>query len=264
MAETTELNAPNVYNRELILDLTLNAFYLYDFGHADEENVPKIHDYIKVPKTVASSSEEDILDSSGVVVTDDASSDVTRSVTTSSNRTRDLRFENFKYLTTQGTDMTLTEFTDYSFADFTSLSGAALNFDSYLITGQDLSGDFMRKKQAIYILVYNTRTETIYSDIAGVATPIRQSSCLLQTRWDWNDSDVQGKFGLEFETYRFLFPQPLNPVAGDVFDYGPTVIETKNKIRGSGKSLSLKFTSSPGKDTKLLGWGILGYKVDNP
>ena len=265
MATTTEINDANVYNREMVLDLTLSAFYLYDMSHLDDVGSPKIHDYVPVPKSVISTTQDLVLDSLGATVTDIAGAFVTSGRQTTANRNRDLRFENFKFLTTNGTNFTLTEYNDYTFKDFTSLWGTALDFDSFLITGQDISEDFLRKKQAIYLVVHCERSETVYTLVTGGATELaRQSSCLVQAHWDFNNTDDQGKWGTQFEAYRFNLPVPTAPASGDAFDYGPTTIVTKNKLRGSGDALSLQFRSTSGKDLKIIGWGILGYKVNEP
>ncbi len=266
MAEiTTEINDANVYNREMVLDLTLEAFYLYDMSHLDEPTSPKVHDYVPVPKSVISSVIDIVLDTTGAVVTDIGGEDVTTGVQTTANRNKDLRFENFKLLTTIGTNFTLTEYNDYTFKDFSTLFGVPLDFSSFMITGQDITEDFLRKKQAIYLVVHCERTETIYTlTTEGAVELARQSSCLVQAHWDFNNTPSQGKFGKEFEAYRLNLPQPVSPESGDLFDYGPLLVETKNKLRGSGDALSIQFRASSGKDMKLIGWGILGYKVDEP
>ncbi len=35
------------------------------------------------------------------------------------------------------------------------------------------------------------------------------------------------------------------------------VVVTNNKVRGSGKAMSIEFTSESGKDFDLLGWSVL-------
>jgi hypothetical protein len=58
----------------------------------------------------------------------------------------------------------------------------------------------------------------------------------------------------EFQAYRIL--RNFTPASvSDPFDNGETVVSTKNKLRGSGKCLSLYIKSEAGKDMKLLGWG---------
>ena len=119
----------------------------------------------------------------------------------------------------------------------------------------------MRKKQAIYLKVFCQRTEDYYLS----PTSLRfASSCKVQSQWQWNNSAAQGKWGVVFQAYRFTKPTPTNPVAGMAFDYGDTVIVTKNKLRGRGDALSLYFQSEQGKDMKLLGWGLEMTQNDTP
>jgi hypothetical protein len=49
--------------------------------------------------------------------------------------------------------------------------------------------------------------------------------------------------------------------AGDLHDTGDSVIVTKNKMRGSGKTISLKISSSAGKDLRLIGWATAASAV---
>ena len=81
-----------------------------------------------------------------------------------------------------------------------------------------------------------------------------QSSCKVQAQWNWSDSTSSGKWGNEFQAYKLLRNYVPTGVS-DTFDYGDKVIVTKNKLRGSGKTLSLYIKSEEGKDMKLLGWG---------
>jgi hypothetical protein len=41
--------------------------------------------------------------------------------------------------------------------------------------------------------------------------------------------------------------------AGEMQDGQPVVV-TKNKVRGRGRALQLKFTAEAGKDAHILGW----------
>lgn len=71
-------------------------------------------------------------------------------------------------------------------------------------------------------------------------------SLLCQTHWDWsiaattaNTSDSH-KFGRQFQAFKKR--------------RGYSVSITKNKIRGRGRALQLRFESEAGKDFNLLGW----------
>lgn len=264
MTITSEKNFPTSFNRELILDLTLQAFSMYDLNHSDEDgDAPIIHDYIPIASSIREDTIFNVFDDSGVLVTDGGEV-VTTTGKITINRSADSRREKFKYLVSRGTNFSVAEYNSYAFEDWASYSNGPFDFASYLITGYNLSGDFMRKKQTTYLNVLCDRTETVYTIVEGDVVLARQSSCLVQAQWDWNNSDSQGKWSRQFEAYRLFLPKATSPSSGDAFDYGARVIETKNKLRGSGKGLSVYFQSSPGKDMKLLGWGVLGYKGDNP
>lgn len=81
------------------------------------------------------------------------------------------------------------------------------------------------------------------------------NSCLMTAKFDFANSATVGKYGPKQETYR-LNTLRYNNASMDEANYGYAVIETKNKVRGHGKALVLRFESSPGKDFELLGWGL--------
>lgn len=257
----TELNNYDAFNRELILDLTLGAFSIYDMDHAD---YPVIRDYLEIPtyyKTVTAtaiySGNDPILDGLGNPVT------VDRIVL--NNRSTDEREEKFKFLVTSSTSFTVGEYNDYRFLDWYSYDTTGTDYSSYLITGYLLTQEMMRRKQAIYLNVFCKLTESTYTTGSGnTIRPTRQSSCWVQSQWEWNNSTAQGKWGTAFQAYRLFKNLSASPAAGDAFDYGDTVVVTKNKLRGRGRALSLYIYSEIGKDLKLLGWGLEVTANDTP
>lgn len=249
-----ELNYLNSYNKELIFDMNLGAFYVYDMNHP---TFPKINDYLKVPSYILSSQTVSVLDNSGNIVVDGSGNPVTTTELTTATRNTDLRKERFKYLVTSGKNVSLAEYKDYTFTDWVTVDGVGANFTSYLITGYNLAGDMARKKQVIYLQVFCKRTETTYTTVNSSVVLANQSSCYVQSQWDWCEDATQGKWGTPFQAYRLFLPQPVAPVDGDAFDYGNLVITTKNKLRGRGDALSLYIYSEAGKDMKLLGWNTL-------
>lgn len=250
----SEINYPNSYNRELILDLTLEAYSVYVINHP---GFPMLHDYVFIPGYYNSTSDVFVYDSSGNQVVDGSGNPVTVSATYSTDRITDSRRENFKLLISLGTNFSLAEYWDYSFYDWVTVDGVGENFDSYLVTGYNLAGDMARKKQVIYLQIFCKRTEENYTTVGGSVVLDKQSSCYVQSQWNWCEDNTQGKWGTPFQAYRFLLPQPTAPADGDPFDYGNTVIKTKNKLRGRGDALSLYVYSEAGKDMKLLGWNTL-------
>lgn len=253
-SNNTELSSYDSFNRELILDLTLGAFSIYDIAH---NNNQAIRDYIEVPAFYLK-REDVVLYRGNDVVTDGSGVPlvITGAVSTV-NRHTDNRAERFKFLVTSGTDISLAEYRDYRFVDWYSIDGVGLPFNSYLLTGYTFTEDLLRNKQTIYLKLFFERTEDVYTiDSLGNVVLAHQSGCKVQAHWNWNNSVAQGKWGVPFQGYRLLKNQPTSPVEGDTFDYGEKVIVTKNKLRGRGHCLSLLFVPECGKDTKLLGWGL--------
>lgn len=237
----------NKYNRELILDLTLQSFYLHSLQVSD--SLPYIADYVDVPGYTSTELQELVYVGSDVVqVGADNVYILTETVTE--------RVSQFSFLTMVGTSFTVSKYKDSTFTDWKTYDGVGVNYSSYLITGYELFGDIMRNKQIPYILFYFDRTEDGFSDVGGVLTIDNPSSCLVQAQWNWTDSANSGKWGTQFQAYRLLRNYVPSGV-GDTFDYGERVIVTKNKLRGTGRCLSMKIQSEAGKDMKLLGWAMV-------
>jgi hypothetical protein len=110
----------------------------------------------------------------------------------------------------------------------------------------------MRKKQVPHVVFLFTRTEDGFDENMNAASA---SSCIVQAQWNWANSATSGKWGRPFQAYRYTRNYiPSGPL--DAFDTGDGVLVTKNKLRGIGRSLSLKLQSEPGKDMKVLGWAV--------
>ena len=146
---------------------------------------------------------------------------------------------------------------DDTFVDWKSFNGVGRYFEAYLLTGHETLGTSMVNKQAPYIITHFKRTENIVEALgAGGAVEYDDpSSCVLQSRWDFSDSATSGKWGPATEVYR-LNRAFILPIAGEELDYGHSVVTTKNRLTGRGKALSLRFSSSNGKNMHILGWAI--------
>ena len=243
-------NYINKYNKELVLDLTLEAFYVNKISDLASES-PYVCDYVEIPGYSVSTSDtlvETTLDG-GVQVT--SLDDVVVTQDTLVNRS-----SLFSFLTIVGTQFTISKYNNDNFVDWQTEDGTGADYTSYLVTGYELMNDIMREKQAPYIFFYFKKTEDGYTeDGEGNLTPTGQSSCKVQAQWNWANHVNSGKWGREFQAYRILrFYMPTS--VNDNFDNGDDVVVTKNKLRGSGKCLSLKISSEEGKDMRLLGWGF--------
>lgn len=120
-----------------------------------------------------------------------------------------------------------------------------------LLMSHYTGGDTQRSKSVTYLTTLFKKTETGF-DVNF--NPIGESSCLVQAQWDWADSAASNKFGRKFQAYRhrrLFMPDNINS-----FDNGHEVVTTKNKLRGKGKALSLKFETEPGLDCHILGWSM--------
>lgn len=139
-----------------------------------------------------------------------------------------------------------------TFYDWISFNGTGVDSSAYIETGDELFGDSQRQKGAPYITTHLLRTETGFDSNLDPLTP---SSCKMQIRWDWTNSTAASRWGTEQEVYRYSrLYSPSD--SSDTFDTGYSTIVTKNRVRGRGRAFSLRFSSSEGKDMKLLGWAV--------
>jgi hypothetical protein len=253
----TTSNYINKYNKELVLDLTLEAFYLNEFASL-ASNSPYIADYIEIPGYSVSATDSNVLKGTDeVIITAGDKVIITQDVVAS-------RSTQFSFLTMTGTSFTVSKFINKSFTEWELAgSGTGVSYSSYLVTGYELFGDIMRNKQIPYVFFYFNRTEDGFTDDGTMLQIDNPSSCLVQAQWNWANSANSGKWGNQFQAYRLLRNYiPSGPA--DTFDYGDAVIVTKNKLRGSGKTISLKIQSEVGKDMQILGWGVTATATSKP
>ena len=136
------------------------------------------------------------------------------------------------------------------FKDWYAANTASVEEDAYFITGYNMGGNGpSRAKTGQYLTVFMKRTETEF-DVNSI--PLNQSSCLMQSRWDFTDNVYPGKWADEVQVYRQL--RAFFTVGAGPFDDGYPLVITKNKLRGRGKAVQFKFTSEAGKDMKIVGW----------
>jgi len=275
---------PSFKNHELILDLNLNAFSIYDISAWRDDQTPGLVDYVIYPEYSKEGRIEAVTDNSGVIVTDANGVVVTTNIDTIVINEFEPRHEivTFLYLSQQvnfdsQTYWGFSRYLNQNFRDWDNILEAGdlfggsfgFGFESYLLTGYNLSGDMARQGQSIYLQTFCERTEYAFNVLIDNTYDYRgPSACWVSSQWDWNDSAVQGKWGTSFNTYRFTKPIVQVPyIPGNItqeFDYGEKVIITKNKLRGRGRALSLLFEAEYTKDLKLLGWNTLNTKNGEP
>ena len=80
------------------------------------------------------------------------------------------------------------------------------------------------------------------------------SSCLMTSKWDWNDTSANGRFSDQQEIYRRR--RLLIPSGAGEFDSGEEYLTYKPRVRGRGKAVRFKFEQKETMDMKILGWTI--------
>lgn len=108
---------------------------------------------------------------------------------------------------------------------------------------------------------FDPTVEGIASVVDTIANPsiTIESGCIMNTRWDWANATSSGKISNDYQIYRgdrlHLVTDPDNPEAT-----GLPVLVSKNKTKGRGRALQLRFTSETGKDLELYGWAVWSRK----
>ena len=221
----------NSYNRELVLDLSLEAWTKNSISAIGEPS-PYIAGYLHTP--------DFLLRREGVRSRGDT---VTKYLVIQfSNPAENLAGVSFSY------------YRDEHFRDWKSYDNVGVSFLSYVITGYETMGDSARSKQAPYIVVHSKFTETEAVLDGTSIVPKNPSGLYMQAQWGWANSYHSGRWMNPQQVYRLL--RPLNLSAVGPTNFGDSVVTTKNRVRGSGKALSLYFYSDGDKDFYLHGWTV--------
>lgn len=230
-------------NELLILDVTLQAFYPWTIS---DEAIST--DYVvgmqfysglgtqDIVFNVVTAAGDNVVTSAGdnVVSTQptplaNTSISVVFFVRDSSSRTMTSAFFN-------GTD-----FLDWGSADYSS----------YAETGYDFIGDMLLKKTAPYLVTYLRETETGWTgDEASGYDPVGESSLLISTYWDFKKAPSS----TAQQAYR---RNQLNLVDPSEFVSLESVVTSRLKCRGRGRSLRIRLESETGKDFIYLGHSLL-------
>jgi hypothetical protein len=146
--------------------------------------------------------------------------------------------------------LTMAGFTNSNFYDWVNI-----NYSSYAVAGHEFFGDLMLDKTAPYIEVYMRSTETGWAgtELTGYDL-VRPSGILVSPYWDFAKAPATAPQ----QGYRLSTMPVVNPNDLSETNIPETVIHTRLKLRGRGKTVRLKFESEAGKDFVLLGWGFLG------
>lgn len=240
------------FNEILILDEVLQAFYPWTISDTTS-NSPYICGTSFFRGVGTGQVEYTVVDSDGNTVVDSSGNTVisTQLGTVASEGT-DIKLLVFDPARNQ---VTFAGFTDTDFYDWETA-----NYSSYAEGGYDFIGDMTLKKNAPYVTVYLRRTETGWTgDETTGYDPIRESSCLVSAFWDFKDTASSSAQ----QAYRLKETPIVDANDLTTFDYPYSVITTRLKLRGRGRSMRVKFESEEGKDFDLLGWEVIGARNPN-
>lgn len=256
MFKTHDQVSEYLYNRLLILDLTLQAFYPWTIPSFVDRG-PFIVGAFVSPRfnavmdvfAVKKKHDNVVIGTNRIVVTEDTE-DIRRATLNFVLAYPDT--VNSRYSITMGgfTNNTFADWVAYDTVDHTGVA-----FNSYLETGYELLEDAMRNKFAPYVFCYFRRTEQNFiSGTHGVEVD-KPSSCTLLVKWEWSDTSTSNKWADPVEAYRIIrAPIPSGP---GVYDNGFPVVVTKNRIRGNGRAIQFRFENGDiGSDFDLLGWSV--------
>lgn len=222
--------AANKYDKALNLSLTFQAFYPWSFSS--------------------------ISGTSPVII--GVFSPITPTLVTKGSATRPTQIT---YITAvpsgSNYNLALSQITDTTFADYRQFNSVGAAYSSYLESGFEILQDAERKKWLPYLFTYLRQTETGFTtpDSGITYTPANTSSCMMTVKWNWTDSATANRWTTPREIYVISRYPFLDSGALTTFDNGESMVQRKNKIRGSGKALQFRFEGSEiGKDFDLYGW----------
>lgn len=235
----------NKYNNVLILDVTLQAFYPWRFEDPDllDNYVTGFSFYsglgaAEVTLNVITNEGNTVVVGSDTVVVDLITPLSNSSISTV-----------FLVRDTSRNKLTMAIVRGTGFLDWNST-----NYVSFAITGYDFTDSLVVKKTAPYIVFYLRETETGWTINGDTSiSPIGESSMYVTCYWDFK------KLPSSIPQQAYKRQQPIIADESNLNSFGSpaSVITSRLKVRGRGRSLSLKFESEEGKDFIYLGHGLI-------
>lgn len=248
---------------ELSLDMTLGAYSKYTINRLfSNSRYPWLVRGVQTDPFAISSNLEDVIVTSGdqAIVTSGATVEVFKNSEIEVSNIREVKYLVLVDNQNPNICFTFGNYINDNHYDWTSadtVNGTGIDARSFLLTGVLAGGDYQRKKGVVYLTAHLSKTEDGLVDDgtgSGDLTLKNPSSCIMQGQWDFTNSANSNKWTNKQEIYRLR--RAYYPTDNSNFDNGFYVVETRNKIRGSGKVLSILFESTPGYHCDLLGWSM--------
>lgn len=256
--DTEPTNSVLDYTKYITLNLKSRAWTVGTFPKLSQvSSYPAVVGISPVSSIVRYTSTANVVDASGNQVTDSEGNNVV----VLRDKAEQGDSIGLKYLVfiKDGSNVqyTFCDITEDTFYDFKFADGTGVDATAYIEIGDEQLGDVMTYKQSPYIMTYFERTEqnfVLQND--GTYEFDFPSGCLLTGKWDWSNIQGSNRWTPQIQCYRFLRPYLVDP-NNLTFNYGQDVIVTKNKLRGKGRTLNLRFDSQAGKDFRLYGYSFI-------
>ncbi len=247
------------YNRALVLDLTLGAFYTYSISDLTEDTPWMSSLLLKTPSSETTVQYDIFVGDDDV---EEAGDDIVQDVSFETFSDTKLKVLVFVVNADSTYSYTFAEFFNTSFTDwkiwdtFKHLpTDLGENYDSILHSGWNDFADPIRLKNITHLTSFFNRTEDGYELDENLEVQYTNpSGAFVQTRWEYTDLD-NGYWTTLEQAYRLLrqfIPEDEN----DPFDFGYTVVQSKLRMRGQGHAFSIRYESEDGKDLQLLGFAV--------
>lgn len=217
------------YDKALNLDVQLGAFYPWSFSQLSADS-PYPMGIFHTESIDNPETESDVVDSSLNNVVDSSGNQVIATVQVLTETKAAIKYfcvapqsTNDKY--------TIGEITNVNYLDWEAADDTGVGYDAFLETGFITEGDIANWKQQPYVYVYLKEDS--------------DASCFMQYKWDWATDESTGKWSTKRQVYK---PKT-----------GYEVAVSRQKVRGKGRALQIRFENESGKGFNLLGWsGVYG------
>mgnify|MGYP000309479222 CR=1 FL=1 len=138
-------------------------------------------------------------------------------------------------------------------------------YDSYITTGYEVLEDGVRRKQAPIVGVFFERVEEDIQLSDGSYELTQPQSCFFQAKWDWSSRASSNKWSTSVQAYRPKMTMFVDTSTLEANSADYDVFYSRNKVRGSGRSVQFKFSESrQGYGFKLIGWHVFYEAKTNP
>lgn len=243
-----ELFTGSSETKELVLDLSINAFYVNRIMKLATNNAELLSGFKATPfqsgvgNTLILADGDEVFAGTDEVVIP--------------NTGRQAGLQTTRYLVAindNGTvKYTFAYYNNPYFKDWEQVDNIGVDAKAYMVTGEYTADDSSIHKQIPYLTIHFYRTE---NGVDAELNPLSPSGCYIRTMWDWANGYKSNKWSPLVQAYRYRKQYTPTSVDDD-YDTGFEVVTSRNKVRGRGKAFSLYFETEPGKDCRIIGWNL--------